>query len=111
MLLVVANIGSGGLLGMEALQSFLPHQLEWGNCGRKADQRYSCTNRLAPNVKAFLRTSVMLPPDSEIIAPISFWSPSGIRPGSCSLVEPSGRTMMWWWDARWWMLPRGRPVS
>ena len=33
----------------------------------------------------------MLPPDNEIIAPISVWSPSGIQPGSCSLVEPSGR--------------------
>ena len=28
MLFVVANIGSDGLLGMEALQSCLPHQLD-----------------------------------------------------------------------------------
>ena len=33
----------------------------------------------------------MLPPDNEIIAPVSFRSPLGIRRGSCSLVEPSGR--------------------
>ena len=47
--------------------------------------------RLVPDVKAFLRISVVLPPDSEIIVPISVRSPSDIRPGSCSLVEPSGR--------------------
>ena len=41
-------------------------------------------------MKAFLKTSVVLPQDSEIIAPIFVRSPSGIRPGSCSLVEPSG---------------------
>ena len=45
--------------------------------------------RLAPDVKAFLKTSVVLPPDSEIIVPVSVRSPSGIRPGSCALVEPS----------------------
>ena len=33
----------------------------------------------------------MLPLDSEIVAPISVRSPLGIRPGSCSLVEPSRR--------------------
>ena len=94
MLLVVANIGSDGLLGTEALKSCLPHQLDlqtgqlWAE-GRSTLQLHQ--QRLAPNVKAFLLTSVVLPPDSEIITPISVWSPSGIRPGSCSLVEPSGR--------------------
>ena len=94
MLLVVANIDSDGLLGTEALQSCLPHQLDlrtgqlWVE-GRSTLQLHQ--QRLAPNVKAFLRTSVVLPPDSEIIAPISVWSPSGILPGYCSLVEPSGR--------------------
>ena len=43
---------------------------------------------IAPT-KAFLKTSVVLPPDSEIVAPVSVRSPSGVRPGSCSLVEPS----------------------
>ena len=28
MILVVANIGSDGLLGTEALQAYLPHQLD-----------------------------------------------------------------------------------
>ena len=45
MLLVVASIGSDGLLGMEALQLCLSHQLERDNCGWKVDQRYNCTNR------------------------------------------------------------------
>ena len=40
-------------------------------------------------MKGFLKTSVVLPPDSEIVALISVRSPSGVRLGSCSLVEPS----------------------
>ena len=40
-------------------------------------------------MKAFLKTSVVLPPDSEIIAPVSVRSASGVQPGPCSLVEPS----------------------
>ena len=92
MLLVV--IGSDRLLGTEALQSCLPHQLDlhtgqlWAE-GRSTLQLHQ--QGLAPDVKAFLRTSVVLLPDSEIIAPISVRSPSGIQPGSCSLVEPPGR--------------------
>ena len=35
-------------------------------------------------------TSVVLPPDSEIVAPFSV---SGVRLGSCALVEPS-RSLM-----------------
>ena len=45
--------------------------------------------RLTPNVKAFLKTSVVLPPDSEIVAPVSIRFASGVHPGPCSLVEPS----------------------
>ena len=30
----------------------------------------------------------MLPPDSECCGPVSIRTPSGIRPGPCSLVEP-----------------------
>ena len=40
-------------------------------------------------MKGFLKTSVVLPPDSEIVAPFSVRSPSGVLLGSCSLVEPS----------------------
>ena len=42
--------------------------------------------RLIPEVHGFLMTSVVLPPDSEIVAPFSV---SGVRLGSCALVEPS----------------------
>ena len=46
MLFVVANIGSDGLLGTEALQSYLPHQLDMRtvSCGQMDGLRYSCTN-------------------------------------------------------------------
>ena len=92
MLFVVASIGSDGLLSTEALQSCLPHQLDlrtgqfWAE-GRSTLELHQ--HRLTPNVKVFLKTLVVLPPDSEIVAPISVRSPSGVRPGSCSLVEPS----------------------
>ena len=92
MLLVVASIGSDGLLGTEALQSCLPHQLDlrmgqlWAE-GRSPLQLHQ--QRLTPIVKAFSKTSVVLPPDSEIVAPVFIRSASGVRPGPCSLVEPS----------------------
>ena len=74
MLFVVASIGSDGLLGTEALQSCLPHQLDlrtgqlWAD-GRSTLQLHQ--QRLIPEVKGFLMTSVVLPPDSEIVAPFS----------------------------------------
>ena len=89
MLFVVASIGSDGLLGMEALQSCLPHQLDlrtgqlWME-GRSTLQLHQ--QRLIPDVQGFLMTSVVLPPDSDIVAPFSVW---GVRLGSCALVEPS----------------------
>ena len=92
MLFVVASIGSDGLLGTEALQSCLPHQLDlrmgqlWAE-GRSTLQLHQ--QRLTHDVKGFLKTSVVLPPDSEIVAQFSVRSPSGVRLGSCSLVEPS----------------------
>ena len=92
MLFVVVSIGSDGLLGTEALQACLPNQLDlrtgqlWAEGGWKLQLHQQ---RLTPNVKGFLKTSVVLPLDSEIVAPISVRSPSGVRPGSCSLVEPS----------------------
>ena len=88
MLFVVA-IGSDGLLGTEALQSCLPHQLDlrmgqlWAE-GRSTLQLHQ--QRLIPKVQGFLMTSVVLPPDTGIVAPFSV---SGVRLGSCALVEPS----------------------
>ena len=91
MLLVVANIGSDGLMGTEVMQSCLPHQLHlctgqlWAE-GRSTLQLHQ--QRLTHDVKGFLKTLVVLPPDNEIVAPFSVRSTSGVRLGSCSLVEP-----------------------
>ena len=98
MLLVVASIISDGLLGTEALEPCLPHQLDlrtgqlWAE-GRSTLQLYQQRHTPIINVKAFLKTLVVLPQDSEIVSPISVRSASGVRPGSCSLVEPSGELM------------------
>ena len=91
MLLMVATIGSDGLLGTEALQSCLPHQLDlrtgqlWGE-GRSTLQLHQ--QRLIPSTQAFLTTWVVLPPDSEIVAPVRVRTASGVRPAPCLLVEP-----------------------
>ena len=83
MLFVVVNIGSDGL------QSCLPHQFDlrmgqlWA-AGRSTLQLHH--QRLIPEVDGFVTTSVVLPPDSEIVAPFSV---SGVRPNCCALVEPS----------------------
>ena len=42
--------------------------------------------RLTPELDGLLTTSVMIPPDSEIVAK---YSVSGIRPHGCALVEPA----------------------
>ena len=89
MLFVVANIGSDGLLGTEALQSYLPHQLDlrtgqlWAD-GWSTLQLHQ--QRLTPELDGFFTTWVVIPPDSEIVANFSV---SGIRPNGCALVEPS----------------------
>ena len=89
MLFVVASIDWDGLLGTEALQSCLPHQLDlrtgqlWAD-GRSTLQLHQ--QRLAPELDGFLTISVVLPPDSEIVAPFSV---SGVRQNSCALFEPS----------------------
>ena len=76
-------------MGTEALQSCLPHQLDlhtgqlWA-AGRSTLQLHQ--QRLIPEVDGFLTTSVVLPPDSEIVAPFSV---SGVQPNCCALVEPS----------------------
>ena len=71
MLFVVANIGSDGLLGTEALQSYLPHQLDlrtgqlWAD-GWSMLQLHQ--QRLTPDMDGLLATSVVIPADSEIVA-------------------------------------------
>ena len=86
---VVANIGSDGLLGTEALQSYLPHQLDlrtgqlWAD-GWSTLQLHQ--QRLTPELDGLLTTSVVIPPDSEIVAKFSVL---GIRPHGCALVVPA----------------------
>ena len=85
---VVASIGSDGLLGTEALQSCLPHQLNlrtgqlWAE-GRSTLQLHQ--QKLTPDVRGLLLTAVVLPPDSEVVAPFSL---NGGQLGSCTLIVP-----------------------
>ena len=80
MLFMVANIGSDGLLGTEASQSYLPHQLDL-QTGQLWAKGWSTLQlhqqRLTPDMDGLLTTSVVIPPDSEIVAKFSV---SGIRP-------------------------------
>ena len=76
---------------MEALQSYLPHQLDLRTGQLWADEWSTLQlhqQRLAPELDGFLTTSVVIPPDSEIVAQFSV---SGVRPNGCALVEPSRR--------------------
>ena len=89
MLFVVANICSDGLLGTGALQSYLPHQLDlrtgqlWAD-GWSTLQLHQ--RPLTPDLDGLSTTSVVIPPDSEIVATFSV---SAIRPHGCALVEPT----------------------
>ena len=83
---VVANIGSDGLLGTEALQSCLPHQLDlrtgqlWAE-GRSTLQLHQ--QKPTPNVTGLLLTAVVLPP---VVASFSI---SGGQLCSCALIDPN----------------------
>ena len=64
MLFVVANIGSDGLLGTEALQSYLSHQLDMRTCqlwavGWSTLQLHQ--QRLTLDLDGLLMTSVVIP--------------------------------------------------
>ena len=91
MILVIASIGSEGLLGTDVLQSCLPHQIDlqtwqlWTN-GQSTLLLYQ--QRQAVRVSAYTEGSLVVPPDSEIVAPISIRFPAGIPPGRCSMTEP-----------------------
>ena len=86
---VVAGIGTDGLLGTEALQSCLPHQLDlqtgqlWAN-GRSTLQLHQ--QKSTPSVSGSLITAVVLPPDSEVVAEFSI---SGGQLGTCALIDPN----------------------
>ena len=86
---VVASIGSDGLLGKEALQSYLPHQLDlrtgqlWAE-GRSTLQLHQ--QKPTPDVRGLLLTAVVLPPDSEVVAHFSI---NGGQLGYCALIVPN----------------------
>ena len=86
---VVAGIGSDGLLGTEALQSCLPHQLDlrtgqlWAE-GRATLQLHQ--QKPTPDVNGLLLTAVVLPPDIEVVAPFEL---TGGQLGTCALIVPS----------------------
>ena len=86
---VVASIGSDGLLGTEALQSCLPHQLDlrtgqlWAD-GRSTLQLHQ--QKPTPKVSGSLSTAVVLPPDSEVVANFSI---DGGQVGTCALIDPN----------------------
>ena len=84
----VASIGFEGLLGTEALQSCLPHQLDlrtgllWAE-GWSTLQLHQ--QKPTPDVRGLLLTAVVLPPDSEVVAPFSL---NGGQLGYCALIVP-----------------------
>ena len=92
MLFVVASIGSDGLLGTEALQSCLPHQLDLrkGQLWAEGRATLQLHQERPMEVQGLLMNAVVLLPESEIVAPFSV---SGGRLGPCALVEPS-RSLM-----------------
>ena len=104
----MASIGSAGLLGTEAPQSCLPHKLDlrtgqlWAD-GQSTLQLHQ--QRQPARASAPITSSLVLPLDSEIVAPASIRSLSRVQPGRCSLIEPKialtkdygvlvGRTLM-----------------
>ena len=85
---VVASIGSDGLLGTEALQSCLPHQLDLRTGQLWADRRSTLQlhqQKPTPTVSGSLITAVVLPPDSEVVANFSI---DGGQLGTCALINP-----------------------
>ena len=86
---VVAEIGTDGLLGTEALQSCLPHQLDLRTGQLWADGRSTLQlhhQQSTPLVGCSLITAVVLPPVSEVVAEFSI---TGEELGSCALIDPN----------------------
>ena len=66
-----------------------PHQLDLRTAQLWADGWSTLQlhqQRLTPELDGLLTTSVVIPPDSEIVAK---FSESGIRPHGCALVQPA----------------------
>ena len=87
---VVADIGTDGLLGTEALQSYLPHQLDLRTGQLWADGRSTLQlhhqQRSPLSARCSLMTAVVLPPNSEVVAEFSI---AGEPVGGCALIDPN----------------------
>ena len=86
---VVADIGTDGLLGTEALHSSLPHQLDLHTGQLRADGRPTLQlhqRHSPPLASCSLITAVVLPPNSEVVAEFSI---TGDQVGSCALIDPN----------------------
>ena len=86
---VVADIGTDGLLGTEALHSSLPHQLDLHTGQLRADGRPTLQlhqRQSPPLARCSLITAVVLPPNSEVVAEFSI---TGDEVGSCALIDPN----------------------
>ena len=77
----------------EALQSCLPHQLDlrtgqlWAE-GRSTLQLHQ--QKPTPKINGLLLTAVVLPPDSEVVAPIEL---TGVQLGTSALILPCRQLM------------------
>ena len=86
---VVADKGTDGLLGTEALHSSLPHQLDLHTGQLRADGRPTLQlhqRHSPPLASCSLITAVVLPPNSEVVAEFSI---TGDQVGSCALIDPN----------------------
>ena len=87
----MASIGSEGMLGMEALQSCLPHQLDlwtgqlWAD-GQSTLQLHQ--QRQAARASAHLKGSLVMPPESEIKPKLHITESYGVLVGR-TLVDAS----------------------
>ena len=70
-------------MGKKALQSCLPHQLDL-RTGQSTLQLHQ--QRQAARASAHITSSLFLPPDSEIVAPVSIRSSSGKAPNYAASV-------------------------
>ena len=84
-MLVIASIGSEGLLGTEALQSCLSHQLDLRTGQLWADGQ--STLQLHQQRQAVWVSTLVVPLDGEIVVPVLIRSPVGYPPGRCSMIE------------------------
>ena len=73
------------------MQSCLPRQFDmrtgqlwaYGQSTLQIHQHHQ-----AVHASAYTKGSLVVPPDSEIVVPVSIQSPPGIPPGRCSMIEP-----------------------